>query len=106
MQTPAEHSHKSIPLPQSSSAAATGWISSSEKSFGSNGFIIESGSSGSGWKPSSSKLAVERPRRLAKPSKLKLSPFLAPSMKIHVSKLQADLYESVLELGLKKELWK
>jgi hypothetical protein len=88
----------------SSSAAA--WNSSSAKSIGSYGFIVDSGSSGGGWQPSSSKIAVHRPRRLANPSKYKLSPYMVPKSKIRVSREEADLYECVVEMGLNKENWK
>jgi hypothetical protein len=81
-------------------------ISSGGTSFGSKGFIIDSGSSGDNWQSSGSKLAVNRPRRFANPSRFQLSPFVVAKSKIQVSRVEADVYEAVIEMAQIKHNWK
>lgn len=67
--------------------------------MGSNGFVnSESLSSQAAWQSSSSKVVVYRPRRLVNPSKFKLSPHMMPQSKIRVSRVEADMYESILKM--------
>ena len=76
----------------------------SAKSVGSNGFVLNSESSSEVvWQSSSSKVAIHRPRRLAKPSMYKISPFIIPQSKISVSKLESNVYEAVLKMGESSE---
>ena len=76
----------------------------SAKSIGSYGFVLNSESSSEVvWQSSSSKVDIHRPRRLAKPSMYKISPFIIPQSKISVSKLESDVYEAVLKMGESSE---
>jgi hypothetical protein len=68
---------------ESSSAAASGWLSSSQPA----------------WEPSSHKIAIHRPRRDVKPSIYNQSPFVNPRSKIRVSNDEVEIYEALLSLG-------
>ena len=69
--------------------------------MGSNGFSIdsESLSTQGPWQSSSAKHVVHRPRRIAIPSKYKMSPYILPQAKIKVSRLEDDMYEAVLKMA-------
>ena len=100
MQTPTK-----APLPSHREASVLGGTSLSSRTMGSNGFSIdsESLSTQGPWQSSSAKLAVHHPRRLAIPSKYKMSPYILPRAKIKVSRLEADMYEAVLKMAESSE---
>jgi len=96
LQTPTK-----APLPSHREASVLGGTSLSSRTMGSNGFSIdsESLSTQGPWQSSSAKLAIQRPRWLAIPSKYKMSPYILPWAKIKVSRLEADMYEVVLKMA-------
>lgn len=51
------------------------------------------------WCSSSAKLDVHRPKRAVVPSKFKLSPYVMPLARIRVSRLEADVYDVVLQMA-------
>ncbi|CAD6245395.1 unnamed protein product [Miscanthus lutarioriparius] len=91
-------------LPSHHEKSVVGGPCLSAKSIGSNGFVLNSESSSEVvWQSSSSMVAIHHPRRLAKPSMYKISPFIIPQFKISVSKLESDVYEAVLKMGESSE---
>jgi hypothetical protein len=92
-------------VPSHGEALVVGATSLSSRSMGSNSFVLNSKSlsSQAAWQSSSSKVAVHRPRRLVNPSKFKLSPYMMPQSKIRVSRVEADLYKSVLKMAESSE---